>query len=510
MRDVCISALPRKCSDDLGKIGKRRYLCKKTFIAQVQMGPVIRGAALPIIDPNDVENVETGILARILAEMPEVDEPLMAEFLDFAASELKRRIIPIDEKNVLTFEECMEEWAGHTQEEKINMRQEYSKYDSLDDLLDVDPCNEVKAFVKYQAELSYKRARMILPRCEAFRAHYMRYIHTIERRVYKWEETVKGLTPREKMEELERYFNNKLGLFLESDYTRFEASYTKSHLRIEYMLLCFFFPWAKQTWKRVYKMLCGKQVCKSKLVDFWVIGRRMSGEMTTSLVHFVMNLLVHLFIAKKLNVHIKGKFEGDDNVSEVSRVFKTDIYRRLGLIVKMSFVNSLYDASFCHVMYSHSGALVRDPREVLMKLGWSLSNRRLTHKSVVRLGLLKAKCLSYYYELPNCPIVAVITYKILQLTCTVVPIIELDGYHVLPDNILVTKPEIPADAYSYVEQHFGLSTKMQQDIENEIYCWNEIPKYYPVEWNGWLLSHPNSADWVDYFLKYALPFNDTC
>lgn len=80
------------CDANVGRIVHIRQLVKPRYIAQTQIGPVCRIAAMPYPDLNYWKNAEMGIKARILKETPSVDPIEMKEFLQFTYTELKKRL----------------------------------------------------------------------------------------------------------------------------------------------------------------------------------------------------------------------------------------------------------------------------------------------------------------------------------------------------------------------------------------------------------------------------------
>jgi hypothetical protein len=140
------------------------------------------------------------------------------------------------------------------------------------------------------------------------------------------------------------------------------------------------------------------------------------------------------YIAHLKNGHVEGFVEGDDGIFACDFELTARDYEKLGFTIKIEEVDDPRAASFCGMIFSDSGEIIRDPRRFIEKFGWTLSFVSAGDKIMDE--LLRAKALSTVYETPQCPIVGVFAREALKHTSHVHPRFVRDGYSLpLPDVI---------------------------------------------------------------------------
>ena len=77
--------------------------------------------------------------------------------------------------------------------------------------------------------------------------------------------------------------------------------------------------------------------------------------------------------------------------------------------------SDIRNASFCGLIFSEPGHIIRDPRPVLAKFGWCM-RRYINSSDKVRMALLRSKAISLACEYPNCPILAPFAHRVMELT----------------------------------------------------------------------------------------------
>lgn len=187
----------------------------------------------------------------------------------------------------------------------------------------------------------------------------------------------------------------------------------------------------------------------------------MSGELNTSAGNGWLNLTIFDYIVTVLKGgEWDGYVEGDDGIFASTVDVTTQDYANLGFDVKVEHHESVSTASFCGIIAAADGTLLKDPRRVFQKFGWTHSF--ISAGDQIMDQLLRAAALSLAYEAPQCPIIRALANKALELTRGVVPRFVPDGYHepVLPEyKIPNYAPSAAARAAFHTK--FGVSPSTQ-------------------------------------------------
>ncbi len=157
----------------------------------------------------------------------------------------------------------------------------------------------------------------------------------------------------------------------------------------------------------VLKTMTGVNRCCFKDFIIWLIAKRMSGEMCTSLGNGFSNSMVGRYFAKKYHwKSMRCCIEGDDGVfSFYGKPPTPEDYAKFGMVIKLQISNSITAGSFCGIICDPVEMInITNPIKVILKFGWT-TNRYLnaTHKKHMR--LLRAKSLSLLYQYCSCPII---------------------------------------------------------------------------------------------------------
>lgn len=218
------------------------------------------------------------------------------------------------------------------------------------------------------------------------------------------------------------------------------------------------------------KVLSGKNVLHFRDVVATVLGRRMSGEVFTSLGNGISNLMLALFLCEERGIICDGFVEGDDGLFALSEPLHPEDWAELGFTVKMvNYFDDPGKAHFCGMIFSSSMQIIRDPRRFMEKFGW-------THSAIdggdkVMWSLLYARCLSTLYETSSCPIIgkiATVGAKIAGPKCGYKPRFEVDGYHKPPPHLKAPPFQPTYDTRLLFEEKFGIS------VSEQIWCEREI------------------------------------
>jgi len=334
--------------------------------------------------------------------------------------------------------------------------------------------SHIDSFVKLEAYGELKEGRMINSRSDFFKVYCGHLIKRIEDEVYKLPYFAKKMTPQQKQERIKNMRSVLLKIY-ENDFSGFEGSLVSEFVDVcecelfRYML--------EPNYPEAAKVICetdaGLNRCRTKLGLFLAIwGRRMSGDMWTSLGNGFSNLCLWMFAAWLKGGHlIDGLVEGDDALVSMDVDLDEKDFERLGFVTRgMHQLQDPCDGHFCGMIFGPTGEIIKDPRSVLQKFGWTHSFIGAGHR--VMDSLLRCKALSLAYELPQCPIAGALAREAIKLTQGVSLTHVEESYNTMGVDLASIK--IPPFAPSlgtreYFEHRFGVSVSAQLAIEDAIY-----------------------------------------
>jgi len=217
----------------------------------------------------------------------------------------------------------------------------------------------------------------------------------------------------------------------------------------------------------LHSALCGvNSLCTRSGVRVKVPGRRMSGDMWTSLGNGFTNLALAMFIAHSKGGHIEGIFEGDDGLFVSDVPFTDEDYLNCGFTIKIEQVQDPCSASFCGLIFGESGQVIRDPYRFIQNFAWTHSC--ISAGPIVMDQLLRAKALSALNECPHCPIVSCLAHYALEKTQHVLPRFVDDGYHLPCDISSIVPFDCHHDTRVLFEIMFGIDISLQLACEEAI------------------------------------------
>lgn len=353
----------------------------------------------------------------------------------------------------------------------------------------------IKMFAKEEHYTQYKHFRGIYARNDPSKVLFGHWVSKVEKVVYKWPEFIKKVPIHERPELLSKMFPEGAEA-AESDYSSWEGHFNILMMALEKLIfgiimtgidpdLEYFDRWVTKNHKifrgakelsdlikikpiKTAKLFPGigekrpdvellldvffdhatstVNHCSGKRVSMLCHCLRMSGEMTTSVLNGLMNLVFYYTIAAASNAELdpnkRGNYtereyaifedallallargrnavvEGDDLLARLLKGDRYDEtwYKVLGLKVKFERFSHWSHASFCGMRCDpESLQIICDIRKVLGTYGW-VAKRYATTSTVFKKKLAKVKALSYAYQYPGCPILNVLAHKTLEWT----------------------------------------------------------------------------------------------
>lgn len=388
----------------------------------------IRGITPAVPDFNHGPSALKGCLRRFCRKVPKFNPVKLRRLKQFVKEYVRTHYIPIPADADVSVPTWLKNNHNYTDARKRELQ---ALYDELDYLRDTD--FDISGFIKREAYLSYKPPRGINSRSDAYKMDCGPFFKHMEEQVYAQPcyhdgvldagDAMSGYGPFIKHIPTHlrpAFIVNMLGAYpgpvYETDYSQFEKHFIPEVMSsVEMVLYKHMLKNFPDQYDRIKRTMCGENRCNYKSFRITIEGRRMSGEMCTSLGNGFSNLMLMKFAAHLKGGFAEGVIEGDDALFYSSVPLTPEDFADLGFDIKILKHDDLLKSSFCGLVMSSDFSLLKDPRKILCKFGWSLSPYRKCSLKV-RMGLLRGKALSLAYENPRCPVVAALAKRVLVFT----------------------------------------------------------------------------------------------
>lgn len=447
----------------------------------------VRGVAPICWDSNDPNTVRSAFAARLFRRTPGLDKDLLKGFKAFVEDQV--RGMPKVAVGEVDFDVWINSRKSYNQSRKDQIRQ------AREDLRGGPPtprqCAHIDAFVKSESYPEFKYPRMINSRSDAWKAFAGPYISACEDIVYSYfPEFIKHTPVPERPAKIAAL--KKAGRrYFATDFTAFE-----SHFVPEVMDACenVLLRHLLQDWRYadlVCKTNAGWNNMRTRTgVRARVKGRRMSGDLWTSLGNGFTNLMLVKYIAHLKSGVVDGFVEGDDGIFSSSVEITKEDYERLGFTIKIEEVPDPTRASFCGLVFADSGQIIRDPLRFVTNFGWTQSF--IAAGDRIMRGLLLAKGLSAANEAGQCPIVGAIARRAIIEAGDVAPVFVYDGYHTEDLTHYKVEPFAPAaDTRTLFAQQYGIPVETQLRLEDAILRHGDLEGLADV-----LTPHPDMRTFI--------------
>lgn len=418
------------------------------------------------LDANDVHTQKCAFLKRLLRDVPQYDPMFLRSFKKYVKKMLRRYVPPV---MPMDFEDWLAD-TDYNESDKAQLR------DAHEALCGAPPSkhqrSHISTFIKVEPYPSWKQARMINSRCDAMKVYAGPAIKSIEKVVYDIDfdgiRFIKHVPVPQRPREIMNLISPGANYY-STDFTAFESHFTPAIMETCELALI------RHCCKgmELAEVLCDAYSGMNKMhmrngLTATVEGRRMSGDMHTSLGNGFTNAMLVSYLCHLKHHKVRGFVEGDDGIFATCATLDTHDYEVLGFTIKMEKVESPCEASFCGMVFSASGEILRDPRKFMMSFGWTHS--MIMAGSKVMHQLLRAKALSAAYETPQCPIVGAFAHVALQKTQGYVARWVRDGYHEHPRDESFLQPFCPSyDTRVLFQRVYGVSIELQVAIERCVF-----------------------------------------
>jgi len=480
-------------------------------VKQVGIGMYVKGLTPPTPDTCDPMTMLQGAYARVAKDMPSPTrsslERIERETDDFC----RRFLVPLSPSRLVETREAVIAWLESSQYNQERKNELLSVYDDYVGCL----CLTVQALNcnghgKRETYLKFKQARAILSRTDLFKTVVGPAFKLIEEAVYSHPSFIKHIPVKDRPDYIMTMFDGCPGPFFVTDYTSFESSFSPEVMQscevrmYNYMLQNF-----PRLSSLISRVLPGWNRCVFKYFTMWIPGRRMSGEMCTSLGNGFTNLILARCACKGDPEQLRIVVEGDDAIMYHPEGFDTQFFTDAGFIIKIERVSNVLMSSFCGLKMSRDMCSMTDPRKVLLNFGWTHSKFMLS-RPAVKLGLLRAKAMSLLYEHPRCPILSVLAIRALELTSDIKPVFgdswrekqKADECKLYEKWSLVENAKGISEACREAfDEEYGISRTLQVDIESYLRSADLGPLEGP--WVELLFGGPDFDDVRDYHIRHV-------
>lgn len=450
----------------------------------------VRGIPPICMDNNDPDTTKAGLLQRLVRVPPMPNKQHLADFSRFVQDWVTTNIPHI---TIMPFEEWLE-GTNYNTSRRESLRNTYSETRGVPSR---KQCCTVKTHVKREDYPTYKHARTINSRSDAFKCFAGPIFKSIEKVVYDSPYFVKHMTPEQRAQRISTMNTTNMHVYA-SDYTAFESHFTKQiQESCEMHLYAHCLANYPHHFQRLHHTLTGRNKLRTRNgLRATVSARRMSGEMNTSLGNGFTNLMVAMYLTQRNGGKcFDAVIEGDDALIVTDTTLTKDMYENLGFTVKLDEVKDVRTASFCGLIFSESGETIKDPVRFLQHFGWTDTYLRAQPNK--HFALLHAKALSALHELPQCPIVGAVCRYAMKISSQY-PALFTDTYlKRLYDREWVSTPLSPSQNTRLLfERMFKVPVQQQLDLEEQI-------AHGDLTGLSSLQNHPHLGDYEARFVEEA-------
>lgn len=380
-------------------------------IMQMAIGPTVAGVAPPMPDASDPPTAMHGCLSRFCQTPPKVKPTVLRALKRFVKAYVRKHFKPIPADADLSQETWLAE-SPYPEWRKKELREAWEECGHH-----VEPGDrKLKSFIKVEAYNKYKPARGINSPEDSFKVFSGPAFHRIEEEVYRNPAFIKHIPTHLRPQYIAEMFAESSGPFYETDYTQFEKHFTPEVMNsLEMVLYKHMLKNHKSIFNVIHRAMVGKNTCCFKRFLIKIRGKRMSGEMCTSLGNGFSNLMLFMYAAHRKGGRAYGIVEGDDAIFVSTVPLTVKDFEALGFEIKILTFDNILRTTFCQLTMSEDMIALVDPRKVLLKFGWTHSPMMHGGRRV-QMELLRAKALSLAYEYPRCPVVCALAEAALRYT----------------------------------------------------------------------------------------------
>jgi len=398
----------------------------------VSLGCQLYGSLPPHACNGDPTTLRDGANKRMGFKLPPatVDRQVFLNKLkEFVSNWIKKNNIrPINPEA----DYSVETWLANTNYPEWRKEELRKYHDEIADLLERKDNGKlarflVKLFMKDEHYTEYKHARGIYAREDNAKLYFGPWFKLMENTIYNFKDRtgkcvfIKHVPVAARASHIYEKLYAEGSQYIATDYSSFE-----SHFQSDLMKSCEFIlykhmlseiPGGAEVFDVMQEVLAGENIIQNKFVTAKCKGRRMSGEMNTSLGNGFSNFMFMSFVCSELGLPVNGVIEGDDGLFAFpGNTPTTADFTKYGFSIKLDLHREISTAGFCGQLFDPEDLqIITDPRKVLSLMGWT-NVRYLNAKKNTKMKLLRCKALSFAHQYPGCPIIGSFCRHLLYVT----------------------------------------------------------------------------------------------
>jgi len=451
----------------------------------------LRPSMVPFFfDPNHVNNQIASVCHRVGREMRKCELSLGEQLLAYAKCFIIKYCPTLTSDEVPTVAEWLVD-SNYSEGRKKQLLKLYVKRDWERKL--TKNILLTKSFIKHEGyRVEDKQPRGIHSYTDMSKVVLGPLCHAVDKKTFfslKW--FVKGTNPKDWPAKLKSVFGDSP--VLGTDFSSFEAHHRGVLAQIGrfWMMHMLRGSGASNSIKRlISRMMTGTNTMKYSKIVVKLEECLMSGALWTSSQNGMLNLILMSFLNGKTKYPNKtpaeladcvddfftGFVEGDDGICLDQGIDK-NLIERLGLELKFDKFPNFSQASFCGIVCDVDELkVVSDPVKILRNF-FVLPIKYAKASEFKQKSLLRAKALSYKYNLNDCPVVGALCQWVCDQTKSIDvtrALSEIDSWKratvikACEEKIWRNKPEVSMTSRLLVEKNFGVSICEQLWIEEQI------------------------------------------
>lgn len=471
-------------------------------------------ATPPRPDQGHLASALAGVAKRGATKTPTMSRKLKREFSRYVDLWLRRNFKPLSEDKLLSFDEWLA-GTSYSEARKVELARVWTECGGRPTKRALQV---VKCFIKDETYPEYKFPRGIYSRCDAAKCLFGPVVQSVSDVLFSMPWFIKKHPVKDRPMVIYDKLYKPGSKYIYTDYTSFEAHFSASLMgvcenRLYTHAVSRLGQDVRNTVKLMHSVKGGINRMTFKTFSCKQEAGRMSGEMDTSCSNGFTNLMLYLFASFKAGCKeskIVGFVEGDDGLFRNDGPFPTEeLFRELGMTIKIGLTDKLERASFCGQVYDiEDKTVVTDIAEQVCRIGWT-NKQYVRAKPKVLRELLRAKGYSLAYQFGGCPILGRLGAKILELT-------EKDTIRQsIIDKMDFWNKEKLLEAFKYGSQITtpGLSTRQLVEelynitIDEQLEIENKIDNMTNLGYLPFKFSHVPS-DWTHYYELYNASDHD--
>jgi hypothetical protein len=441
------------------------------------LGLTVAGATLFHAEPNDPETVIHGSIHRQFCTTPTINRKTLRNYRAHNDQYIKSHITKL--QHVYTYKDWR--WKKrytYTETQLLLLDAARERWDQATKA-EKEKFKKCKLFPKDEMHGQIKQTRIIVNRTLEWLSFMGPIMSSVEDATYVLPQFCKHVTEKDRIRIVTEVAVPFVEI-LEGDYTSFESSFDSRIIEsCEWLLVkhCVGHLLNTEQLDLLKQDMMGVSHFRHRHFTIQATGRRKSGDAHTSLANGFTNFMLYRFAmlqqGQSVFVAENVRVEGDDSAGAapgVDRAFFERVMLELGFTLKLKVHRDPERITFCQTQHTSNGDIIRDPRPILVKFGWSKQHHvqfNITHRKM----LLRAKAMSLAATLPGCPIVWALAACAIRLTDEVLIDWDFIRRHLSSwerEHAEYAESARPAsyEARVRVEEDFGISIPSQMLLED--------------------------------------------